>query len=156
MNNTMILQKKNIKLVIVDDDPFFSATLSKCLRDKDLSKIELLDSAIPLLNRDNLNTDLIFMDFKMSDLNGARAAKSIKRKIPKTVIVLMSSSKRLNKVRRREFMIDGIAEKELGVQHVAVEGLRIFRLVRLKRIFFQFLIWFVVIALLSAVLYQFL
>lgn len=151
----MILKKKNIKVVIVDDDPVFSAILLKCLRNKNLSSIEVLDSAMPLVNRDNWNADLIFMDFKMSDLNGARAAKSIKKKMPGTVIVLMSSSKRLDKVRRREFMIDGIAQKEQGVQQVADEGIRIYNTLRSRRIF-QVLVWFILIAFSCLLLFRFL
>jgi CheY-like chemotaxis protein len=118
----MIFRRKNIKVVIVDDDPIFSSVLVKCLRKKGMNDIEVFDSAVPLLNRDNWSPDLIFMDFKMSDLNGARAARSIKRKKSSSVIILMSSSGRVERVKRHKFKIDRIAHKEIGVLRIAEAG----------------------------------
>lgn len=152
----MIFRRKNIKVVIVDDDPIFSSVLVKCLRNKGLMDIEVFDSAVPLLNRDNWSPDLIFMDFKMSDLNGARAARSIKRKNSSSVIILMSSSGRVERVKRHKFKIDRIAHKEIGVLRIAEAGIRIYSVASFKRMSLQFMILLVLLALLSTVLYQFL
>jgi DNA-binding response OmpR family regulator len=152
----MIFRRKNIKVVIVDDDPIFSSVLVKCLRKKGMNDIEVFDSAVPLLNRDNWSPDLIFMDFKMSDLNGARAARSIKRKKSSSVIILMSSSERVERVKRHKFKIDRIAHKEIGVLRIAEAGIRTYSVASFKRMSLQFMIWLVLLALLSTVLYQFL
>ena len=152
----MIFRRKNIKVVIVDDDPIFSSVLVKCLRKKSMNDIEVFDSAVPLLNRDNWSPDLIFMDFKMSDLNGARAARSIKRKKSSSVIILMSSSGRVERVKRHKFKIDRIAHKDIGVLRIAEAGIRTYSVAAFKRMSLQFMIWLVLLALLSTVLYQFL
>lgn len=152
----MIFRRKNIKVVIVDDDPIFSSVLVKCLRKKGMNDIEVFDSAVPLLNRDNWSPDLIFMDFKMSDLNGARAARSIKRKNSSSVIILMSSSGRVERVKRHKFKIDRIAHKDIGVLRIAEAGIRTYSVAAFKRMSLQFMIWLVLLALLSTVLYQFL
>lgn len=152
----MIFRRKNIKVVIVDDDPIFSSVLVKCLRKKGMNDIEVFDSAVPLLNRDNWSPDLIFMDFKMSDLNGARAARSIKRKKSSSVIILMSSSGRVERVKRHKFKIDRIAHKEIGVLSIAEAGIRTYSVASFKRLTLQFMILLVLLALLSTVLYQFL
>ena len=121
-----------------------------------MNDIEVFDSAVPLLNRDNWSPDLIFMDFKMSDLNGARAARSIKRKKSSSVIILMSSSGRVERVKRHKFKIDRIAHKEIGVLRIAEAGIRTYSVASFKRMSLQFMIWLVLLALLSTVLYQFL
>jgi DNA-binding NarL/FixJ family response regulator len=152
----MSVWSKNIKIVIVEDDPIFSAVLVKCLRKHGWKNIEVFNSAIPLLNREDWNPDLILMDFKMSDLNGARAARSIKRKMSDTVIVLMSSSKRINRVKRQKFKIDGIVQKDLGIEKIVKTAVRIYKVKRLKQMIIRSLIWLFLLAVLSTILYQFL
>jgi DNA-binding NarL/FixJ family response regulator len=113
------------RVVIIDDDPVLTFLMRNEVSKSGIEHIEVHDSAVPILTGDDLKGDLFFIDFKLPDVNGARAARIIKDKLPKAVVVVISSSDRVLKVSKKKFGIDEILYKEVGVSYIVERGLRL-------------------------------
>jgi DNA-binding NarL/FixJ family response regulator len=113
------------RVVIIDDDPVLTFLMRNEVSKSGVEHIEVHDSAVPILTGDDLKGDLFFIDFKLPDVNGGRAARIIKDKLPKAVVVVISSSDRVLKVSKKKFGIDEILYKEVGVSYIVERGLRL-------------------------------
>jgi len=139
------------RVVIIDDDPVLAFLMRNELSKNGVEHIELHDSAVPILTGDDLKGDLFFIDFKLPDVNGARAARIIKDKLPKAVVVVISSSDRVLKVNKKKFGIDEILYKEVGVSRIVDSGLRLL----FQRVVLRWLMLTVLLLLFSALLWFF-
>jgi len=71
--------KKNIKVLIVDDDPSMCETLEDILEIEGYETETALDGKKALEVVEKKNFDVILMDFKMPEMNGVEAFRSIKK-----------------------------------------------------------------------------
>ena len=143
--------KNKLRVGIIENDPVFTLLLKKELENLGIQQIDTFSSGIPAIFSENWRPDLIFIDFKMNDLNGVRTAKSIKYISPKATIVLMSSSLRILKINKRKYGLQNILLKEIGVQSLAKKGLNTYYQYCIKKLVFKITIA-ILILLLSAYL----
>ena len=71
-----MLQNKNI--FIVDDSPFWSATLSKILKGLGFNTIMTYSNGTDCLKNLSQNPDILFLDFQMDDMDGLEVLKEVK------------------------------------------------------------------------------
>lgn len=100
-----------MKVLVIEDDPVWSLLLKNELFKQNIDQLDFSTTALTILNRHEPVPDLIFIDFKLHDLNGARAARMIKRKWPKVVIVLISSSDGVKRISKKKFGLDLVFSK---------------------------------------------
>lgn len=101
------------KIIVVDDDPIFLAVISQQFKNEGLMNVALFESAIEGLKSDFGKPDVVFVDFHMNDINGARASKMFSKKWKNTRIVLISNSDSIKrKVRKSRYGIDDTVLKE--------------------------------------------
>jgi CheY-like chemotaxis protein len=150
-----VIIKSKIKVVIVEDDPVFSALLIKELQNRGVTDIELFDSSVTLLNRENWSPDLFFMDFKMTDISGARASRFIKKRLPSTIVVLISSSRRIENIKKKKFKIDRVVLKDQGVKRMVSIGINALLFDKLKKYFYRASFILIIVALLLFFIFKF-
>lgn len=101
------------KIIIVDDDPIFLAVISQQFKNEGLVNVAIFESAIEGLKSDCGKPDVVFVDFHMNDINGARASKMFSKKWKNARIVLISNSESIKrKVKKSRYGIDDTVLKE--------------------------------------------
>ncbi|MEN9997943.1 MAG: Transcriptional regulatory protein ZraR [Bacteroidota bacterium] len=103
----------NPKVLIIDDDPVYLAVMEKQFKNEGFQNVAIFESAIEGLKSDFGRPDLVFVDFHMNDINGARASKMFSKKWKNTRIVLISNSDSIKKkVKKSRYGIDDTVLKE--------------------------------------------
>ncbi len=103
----------NPKILIIDDDPVYLAVIEKQFMNEGFHNVAIYESAIEGLKSDFGKPDVVFVDFHMNDINGARASKMFSKKWKNTRIVLISNSDSIKKkVRKSRYGIDDTVLKE--------------------------------------------
>jgi DNA-binding NtrC family response regulator len=87
----MYMNKPNIHILLVDDEPNILKTLAICFEDLGLlvSKFENSQEAADSLNQNNY--DIAFIDLKMSPLDGLQLLKEIKHHSPNTTVIIITA-----------------------------------------------------------------
>lgn len=86
--------KKELSVVVIEDDPVYSLLLSRYLGGNLDCKVIRFDNAISCLHTADLHVDLVLIDLMMRDMDGLRASKVLRRKWKNAGIILMSSNDR--------------------------------------------------------------
>ena len=73
---------QNKRIFLVDDDPFWTATLEQILSELGYTDIYTFSSGTECVSNLHLNPVLIFLDYQMDDMDGIEALKSIKKYYP--------------------------------------------------------------------------
>ena len=103
----------NPKILIIDDDPVYLAVIEKQFKNEGFQNVAIFESAIEGLKSDYGKPDVVFVDFHMNDINGARASKMFSKKWKNARIVLISNSESIKrKVRKSRYGIDDTVLKE--------------------------------------------
>jgi len=103
----------NPKILIIDDDPVYLAVIEKQFMNEGFHNVAIYESAIEGLKSDFGKPDVVFVDFHMNDINGARASKMFSKKWKNARIVLISNSESIKrKVRKSRYGIDDTVLKE--------------------------------------------
>lgn len=103
----------NPKILIIDDDPVYLAVIEKQFKNEGFQNVAIFESAIEGLKSDFGKPDVVFVDFHMNDINGARASKMFSKKWKNARIVLISNSESIKrKVRKSRYGIDDTVLKE--------------------------------------------
>jgi len=95
------MDNEKIKLLIVDDHPFFRQGISLFLEDRD--EIELKSEAdngkiaLTTLKQDS-NFDVVLMDIKMPEMDGIETTKEIKDNYPELKVLVLTSFNSWDKV----------------------------------------------------------
>lgn len=84
------------KIFIVDDDPFWTGMLYEMLTQLGHSNITTLTSGFDLLKNMYQNPCLIFLDYKMDDMDGLEVLQKIKESDSHTGIIFCTSHEDLN------------------------------------------------------------
>lgn len=83
--------KTSKKIVIVDDDPFWTAMLIQILTDLGFTNIATFDNGATYVNNLHLNPDLVFLDYQMEDMDGLQVLQKIKSYDSATGVVFCTS-----------------------------------------------------------------
>ena len=95
------------KVLLVDDDPVFLALINKQFKNSGFDTIASFGSAIEALKSDVGKPDIVFVDFHMNDINGARASKMFNKKWKNARVILISNSDSIKrKVKKSRYGID--------------------------------------------------
>jgi len=103
----------NPKILIIDDDPVYLAVIEKQFKNEGFQNVAIFESAIEGLKSDFGKPDVVFVDFHMNDINGARASKMFSKKWKNARIVLISNSGSIKrKVKKSRYGINDTVLKE--------------------------------------------
>lgn len=103
----------NPKILIIDDDPVYLAVIEKQFKNEGFQNVAIFESAIEGLKSDFGKPNVVFVDFHMNDINGARASKMFSKKWKNARIVLISNSDSIKrKVKKSRYGIDDTVLKE--------------------------------------------
>jgi len=101
------------KILIVDDDPVYLAVINQKFKNHGIQNVAIFDNVIEGIKSDFGKPDIVFVDFHMNDINGARASKMFSKKWRNTRIVLISNSESIKKkVKKSRYGIDDTVLKE--------------------------------------------
>ena len=81
----------NRRIFITDDDPFWSASLCQMLRLLGYNNIFVYKSGDECVNNLHLNPALVFLDYKMKDMDGLEVLKNIKSYYPGIAVVFCTA-----------------------------------------------------------------
>lgn len=113
---------KDLKIIIVNDDADYGTSLQLHLIRNQIKQVDVYHSAVECLRSSEQIPDVIFVEHKMSEIDGARASRMFKRKWKHVRIILISSSIRAKKrINRRKFGIDNIVDKSINFEEVVNE-----------------------------------
>ncbi len=91
------MTKPNLKkIIIVDDDPFWTAMLSQMLNELDYSNITTISNGKDCLDNLQLNPHLIFLDYQMEDMDGLEVLQKVKEYYPGIGVVFCTALEDLN------------------------------------------------------------
>lgn len=125
--------KKELLVVVIEDDPVYSLLLSRYLRGNLDCKVTRFDNAISCLHTADLHPDLVFIDLMMRDMDGLRASKVLRRKWKNAGIVLMSSNDKVFRLNPKLYGVDLAVSKDVAIKEIIRRGLRVLRMRRIKR-----------------------
>lgn len=104
------------KIFIVDDDSIYLAIINQQFKNHGYENVTVYESAIDGIKSDFGKPDIVFVDFHMNDINGARASKMFSKKWKNTRIVLISNSDSIQtKVKLRRYKIDAAILKDTDI-----------------------------------------
>lgn len=91
------MKKNNInRTFIVDDDPFWTTILSEILTELNYTKINTFSSGNDCIKHLHLNPNLVFLDYKMEDMDGLEVLKKIKSYYPGIGVVFCTAHEDLS------------------------------------------------------------
>ncbi len=88
------LQHKQI--FIIDDDPFWSATLFKMLKDLGYDNVSKHASGTECVNNLHLNPGLLFLDYQMDDMDGLEVLQKVKSLYPNIGVIFCTAHEDLS------------------------------------------------------------
>ena len=84
-------QSKELKIFIVDDDPFYLNILKQTLSNLGYQNVSMFESGTACLQKLNEKPDVILLDYNMDTYTGYEVLKKIKRFDPNIYVVMISS-----------------------------------------------------------------
>lgn len=110
------------KIMVVDDDPLYLTLINQQFKNNGMNHVEFFESAIEGLKSDFGKPDIVFVDFHMNDINGARASKMFSKKWKQARIVLISNSDSIKKkVKKSRYGIDDTVLKDSDFSDILMQ-----------------------------------
>jgi DNA-binding NarL/FixJ family response regulator len=101
------------KIFFIDDDSIYLAMINQQFKNHGIENVMIYESAVDGIKSDFGKPDIVFVDFHMNDINGARASKMFSKKWKNARIVLISSSDSIKrKVKLSRYNIDATVLKD--------------------------------------------
>ncbi len=101
------------KIFIVDDDSIYLAIINQQFKNHGVENVTVFESAVDSIKYNLEIPDIVFVDFHMNDINGARASKMFSKKWRSARIVLISNSNSIKrKVKISRYGIDDTVLKD--------------------------------------------
>jgi len=85
-----------MKIFLVDDDPFFLGILEEYLQHLGYTQLTTFTESADCLHQLTKQPDLIFLDFNMDNLNGIEVLKKIKRFNTNQLVIFVSGQEKIN------------------------------------------------------------
>jgi DNA-binding response OmpR family regulator len=125
--------KKELSVVVIEDDPVYCLLLSRYLRGNLDCKVIRFDNAISCLHTADLHADLVFIDLMMRDMDGLRASKVLRRKWKNAGVILMSSNDKVFNLNLKSYGVDLAFKKDMHLKEIIRRALRLLRVRRIMR-----------------------
>lgn len=107
------------KIFIVDDDSIYLAIMNQQFKNHGVENVTVYESAVDGIKSNFGKPDIVFVDFHMNDINGARASKMFNRKWKNARIVLISNSDSIKKkVKLSRYKIDAAVLKDADFSEI--------------------------------------
>ena len=107
------------KIFFIDDDAVYLALVKQQFKNHGIENVVIYESAIDGIKSDFGKPDIVFVDFHMNDINGARASKMFSKKWKNARIVLISSSDSIKKkVKLSRYKIDAAVLKDADFSEI--------------------------------------
>lgn|SRR5574343_143530 len=107
------------KIFIVDDDSIYLAIMNQQFKNHGIDNVTIYESAVDGIKSNFGKPDLVFVDFHMNDINGARASKMFSKKWKNARIVLISNSDSIKKkVKLSRYKIDAAVLKDANFSEI--------------------------------------
>jgi DNA-binding NarL/FixJ family response regulator len=107
------------KIFFIDDDSIYLAMINQEFKNHGIENITVYESAVDGIKSDFGKPDIVFVDFHMNDINGARASKMFSKKWKNARIVLISSSDSIKrKVKLSRYNIDATVLKDADFSEI--------------------------------------
>lgn len=107
------------KIFIVDDDSIYLAIMNQQFKNHGIDNVTIYESAVDGIKSNFGKPDLVFVDFHMNDINGARASKMFSKKWKNARIVLISNSDSIKKkVKLSRYKIDAAVLKDADFSEI--------------------------------------
>jgi NtrC-family two-component system response regulator AlgB len=87
----IVMNKPNIHILLVDDEPNILKTLSICFEDMGFQVTQFLDSQKAADSLSQTSYDIAFIDLKMSPLDGLQLLDEIKQHSPHTTVIIITA-----------------------------------------------------------------
>jgi CheY-like chemotaxis protein len=79
------------RIFLVDDDPFWTALLSKMLKELGYTNIYTFNNGADCIDNLHLNPHMVFLDYKMEGFNGLEVLEQIKDYYPGIPVVFCTA-----------------------------------------------------------------
>jgi DNA-binding NtrC family response regulator len=83
--------KSNLKVFIVEDDPFFGALVKERLLNEGYNSLQLISTSTQFLDRLLEMPDVVILDFNLDKLNGIDLLRKIKSVSPNIQVIFLSA-----------------------------------------------------------------
>ena len=98
-------------ILIIDDDKEYTKVVQSYFGNRQFKDVLTYHNVMDCLNTHDKRPDVIFVNYKMNDIEGVRAARMLKRKWSRARVVVMKSSVKAKKrVNKKKFGIDSIID----------------------------------------------
>ena len=102
------------KLLLVDDNENFIQLLKIALQDENY-EVDTADNGLSAISiMESTSYDWLISDIRMEELDGIELAKKVKKKYPRTKIILMTAYKVPERI--EELEVEGFLEKPVHVE----------------------------------------
>ena len=91
-----MLNLRNNRTFIVDDDPFWAAMLQQMLRELGFTNIIIYNNGQDCIDNLHLNPSLVFLDQQMEDMDGIEVLRNVKNYFPEIGVVFCTAHEDLN------------------------------------------------------------
>lgn len=125
--------KKELLIVVIEDDPVYSLLLSRYLTGNLDCKVKCFNNAIGCLHAADLDVDLVFIDLIMRDMDGLRASKVLRRKWKNAGVILLSSNDKVFNLNLKSYGVDLAFKKDVPLKEIIRRSLRLLRVRRIVR-----------------------
>jgi DNA-binding response OmpR family regulator len=103
---------KEPKILIIDDDKEYTKIVLSYFGSNQFNDVISYQNVIDCMNTLDKRPDVIFVNYRLNNIQGVRAARMLKRKWNRARIVVMKSSEKAKKrVNKRKYGIDGMIEE---------------------------------------------
>ncbi|MFZ4543875.1 MAG: response regulator [Saprospiraceae bacterium] len=86
-----MLNLRNNRTFIVDDDPFWAAMLQQMLRELGFTNIIVYNNGQDCIDNLHLNPSLVFLDHQMEDMDGIEVLRNVKNYFPEIGVVFCTA-----------------------------------------------------------------
>jgi DNA-binding response OmpR family regulator len=103
---------KEPKILIIDDDKEYTKIVLSYFVDNQFNDVISFHNVMDCMNTLDKRPDVIFVNYRLNNIEGVRAARMLNRKFSRARIVVMKSSEKAKqRVNKRKYGIDGMIEE---------------------------------------------
>jgi two-component system OmpR family response regulator len=103
---------KEPKILIIDDDKEYANIVKSYFVDNQFNDVISFHNVMDCMNTLDKRPDVIFVNYRLNNIEGVRAARMLNRKFSRARIVIMKSSEKAKqRVNKRKYGIDAMIEE---------------------------------------------
>lgn len=129
-------------IYIVDENIDVSNQLKLSFIEQKIHSVRVFQSTIDCLNSEQINPDIIYVEFRMNHLNGIQAIKLLRRKWKRSIFILKGVSDRQEKrINKRKYGISKTIIKDTDLNELVMKAIIVYRIKYFRNIGLNLLIF---------------